>query len=224
MAGGGGNIDAIKVALGADLTQLRSDLRSAKSDLDKALPKKRTVAVTVNVATPNNAISDLYQNVRSQFEAFQKGAGTNALKIAPRMQVDPRVMRDFRRDIERNMMQAGRAGQALHVPIKFNGDVKGFVASIGRVEVPIYGKWAGWAPGHEPPPYSGGSGGAGGPRPGGPPPPPPRTPPGAYRAAPHSGPAGGGPAPASPRPAPRAAPASGTASAPPRSAGTRTWS
>ena len=43
MPGGSGNIDAIKVALGADLNQLRSDLQTAKKDLDNALPKSRTV-------------------------------------------------------------------------------------------------------------------------------------------------------------------------------------
>lgn len=190
MGSGGGNVDAIKVALGADLNQLRSDLTAAKGDLERALPKSRTVQVHVNVNANQRSVRDLYNSVSNQFNAFQKhGQNTNgpdSIRIAPRMMVDPRIMRDFRRDIERNMMQAGRSGQALHVPIRFNGDVKAFVASMPRVEIPVYGKWAGYSPGGGPPSGSGGAGPHG----------------------PGSAPHGPGPSPAataSPPPAPRGA-------------------
>lgn len=197
----GGRIDAISVGLGLDMGDIRSQARQAKQVIEKDLPTKRTINVYINVHANQRSVRDLYESVRQQFNAFSKqanqGNSTQALRLAPKMVVDPRVMRDFRRDIEREMRQAGNAGHAIHVPIRFNGDTRGFLqsvqAAIGtqHITVGVRGRWEGWEGGG--PPSGGGVGGRG-PRGGG------------------GGPAptGGGTAPAGPAPA-RSAPRRPTA-------------
>ncbi|HEX5016523.1 MAG TPA: hypothetical protein VFX15_02930 [Actinomycetes bacterium] len=154
----GETIDAIRVGLGIDRTALRQDIAAANREFN-ALPSQKTVNIHVAVHTPTRAVEQAYESIQKQFDFRQRQAGSEALRISPRMVVDPRVMRDFRRDIERNMRQSAQQGQAIRVPVRFNGDVRSFIASVQQavrnetVTIGVKGDWRG-GPG-------GGTGGGG---------------------------------------------------------------
>lgn len=208
-------IDAIKVGLGVDLSHLESDATKAKQIVDRNLPKDRIISVYVRVK-PNRAdITNLHAEIQKGLSQTQQGQQHKQLLLRPRIVIDQsqEQLRNVRRDIEQAFKKGGTNQNAVHVPIRFNGDTKGLVASIEAAlkgvsfEVAIKGRYDGPVPGHEPPK---GSGPPSGPAPGGAPRRPTPTPP----------PPGGAPSGATARPA-RATttqvhPAPATVTRPPR--------
>jgi hypothetical protein len=145
----GETIGAIDVKLGVDLSNVSKDLQRIPKHIDVK------VRVGIDGDSLNRVASQIHTQLHQNFDRKKFNVPIN---------VDRAAIRNFRRDMERQLQHEGQAGR-IHIPIQGTLDrnaKQSIVSALSGITIDIHGRWAGWEGGG---PTEGGAPTGGGPGP-----------------------------------------------------------
>ena len=119
----GSQIDAISVSLGLNLSQLQTDIRTARTELETlATGRKTQIPVTLNLTQFNTNMRKAAQSLRTDLLNSVRFVNEQGIVLNPKFTVSGAAVRKMRTDINRQLRDMARQGaggdiQAVEIPV-----------------------------------------------------------------------------------------------------------